>query len=101
MNGEVCGTVKTVPHARNAFYRVGRGLAPAVNLHRIPRREQAPALPNKHKHKYKYQFAQGSNREDLKRQHTKQTNNSLFADAKAGENLVDDRFGGFFTREHV
>ncbi len=27
--------------------RVGRGLAPAVNLHRTPRRGQAPALPCK------------------------------------------------------
>ena len=27
--------------------RVGRGLAPAVNLHRTPRRGQAPALPYK------------------------------------------------------
>ncbi len=27
---EVCGTVKTVPYARNAFYRVGRGQAPAL-----------------------------------------------------------------------
>ena len=46
-SGEVYGTVKTVPYARNTFYRVGRGLAPAVNSHQTPRREQAPALPHK------------------------------------------------------
>ena len=39
------GTVKTVPYARNTLYRVGRGLAPAVNSHRTLRRGQAPALP--------------------------------------------------------
>ena len=34
------GTVKTVPYAQNIFYRVGRGLAPAVNSHRTLRRGQ-------------------------------------------------------------
>ncbi len=33
------------------IFRVGRGLAPAVNSQRIPRRGQAPALPYKFPHK--------------------------------------------------
>ena len=34
-------------HEQNTIYRVGRGLAPAVNSHRPLRRGQAPALPIK------------------------------------------------------
>ena len=44
------GTVKTVPYARNGISMVGRGLAPAVNLQRAPRRGQAPALPYYNRH---------------------------------------------------